>query len=138
MAIIEIKRNPGRRELLWFGLLFLIFFGIIGAMIYWKFDAPTTAYRVWIAAVLLAGLYYVCPPVRRPLYLGWMYAAYPIGFVVSYTVMLVIYYLVVTPIGLILRGMRRDSLCRRFDPAAKSYWIERGAEPDQQRYFRQF
>ena len=138
MAMIEINKHPSRKELLWFGLLFLLFFGIIGGLIYWKFQAPTVAYRIWIGAAVVAGIYFIFPPVRRPLYLAWMYAAFPIGLVISSLVMVLIFYAVVTPIGLILRLMGRDSLCRALDPGADTYWTERDIDAPHGRYFRQF
>jgi hypothetical protein len=67
-----------------------------------------------------------------------MYAAFPIGFVISYVLMAIIYYLVVTSIGLIMRIFGRDSMYRRFDRDAATYWFERRAEQAQDRYFRQF
>ena len=39
----------------------------------------------------------------RWIYLGMAYAALPIGFVVSYLMMVVVYYLVLTPIGVAMR-----------------------------------
>jgi Na+/proline symporter len=138
MAMIEIKKDPSRKELAWFGLLLLCFCGIIGALLYWKFDKPAAARIVWISGAALALIYYVIPPLRRPIFLGWMYAAFPIGFVISYVLMAIIYYAVVTPIGVIMRILGRDSMCRRFDGDAASYWHERRAEEAQDRYFRQF
>lgn len=44
-----------------------------------------------------------------------------------------IYYLVITPIGLLMRRSGRDTMSRRADPAAASYWIVReppGPPPD--------
>jgi hypothetical protein len=138
MAMIEINRNPSRRELLWFGLLFLLFFGIVGGLSYWKFNAQEVAFWIWSCAAAVAGLHFILPPLRRPLYLAWMYAAFPIGFVVSYVVLAAIYYLVITPIGLIMRLAGRDSMNRRFDAEAESYWSARDGADDQGRYFRQF
>ena len=49
------------------------------------------------------------------------------------------YYLVITPIGLLLRLFGKDALQRKIDPGADSYWIEREPEPlDRERYKKQF
>jgi hypothetical protein len=138
MAMIEINKKPSRRELLWFGALIPLFFGIIGGLAQWKFGAPTVARWIWIVAAAVTIIYFAIPPLRRPLYLGWIYAAFPIGLVISYVVMVLIFYAVVTPIGLVMRLMGRDSMCRNFDPAAKSYWTARAGASRQERYFRQF
>jgi hypothetical protein len=138
MAIIEINRNPSRRELAWFGALFMLFFAIIGGVIAWRFSGIAVAKWMWGIAALITAVYYALPPVRRPLYLGWMYAAYPIGWVISHVLLALIYYLVFTPIGFIMRSIGHDPLSRKYDRAASTYWIEHRPGGDPARYFRQF
>jgi len=46
----------------------------------------------------------------------------------TYVVLTVTYYLVLTPMGLLMRLFRRDPLNLRFDPDAESYWVP--VEPD--------
>jgi hypothetical protein len=77
------------------------------------------------------------PPVRRPKFLAWMYAAYPIGWVVSHRVLAIIYFGLLTPIGTLMGVFGYDPMARRFDRAAASYWVERGRNRDPARYFRQ-
>ena len=36
-----------------------------------------------------------------------------------------LFYVTVTPIGLIMRATGKDPLRLKFDPSARSYWIER-------------
>jgi hypothetical protein len=67
-----------------------------------------------------------------------MYAAYPIGWVVSHVLLALIYFGVLTPIGRIMAVCGYDPMERRFDRAASSYWIEREPNRDASRYFRQF
>lgn len=138
MAIIEINKKPSRRELNWFGALFATFFGVFGGLIWWKFDAPQVAVVIWVVAGAITVIYYAVPPLRILLYLGWMYAAFPIGWTVSQLVLVIVYYLVVTPTGLLMRLRGHDPLRRHFDKEAQSYWVEHrpGGEPT--RYFRQF
>ena len=138
MAMIEIKSDPSRRELNWFGLLMALFFAIVGAILLWQFDAQATAFVLWIVAAALTILYYVIPPIRRPMYLAWMYAAFPLGWVISHVLMAVIYYLVFTPTGLIMRIVGYDPMHRKFDPDAPTYWVEHKPGGDPERYFRQF
>jgi hypothetical protein len=67
-----------------------------------------------------------------------MLAALPIGWTISHLVLGAVYYLVLTPIGLVMRLLGRDPMQRRFDRSAKSYWIERTPRTDPSRHFRQF
>lgn len=138
MAIIDINRDPSRKTMLWFGALLALFCGLVGALLHWRFDLPRAARVVWTAGAGLAALYYAAPPLRRPIYLGWIYAFFPLGWVLSHILLGTIYYLVLTPIGLIMRLFGRDPLRRRFEPDAETYWIEYAAGQDPKRYFRQF
>ena len=138
MAVIEIRKDASRKELAWFGLLLLAFFGIVGALLRFRFDAPAAARWVWIGATAVTLVYYAGPPIRRYVFLGWMYAAYPIGWVVSHVLLAAVYYLVITPIGLAMRLLGRDPMRRRFEPDRDTYWIARSEGGDVRRYFRQF
>jgi hypothetical protein len=74
----------------------------------------------------------------RPVYFIALVATFPIGMVVGPIVMGGIYFLVFTPVALIFKLIGRDTMTRRFDPAASTYWIERPKTTDMKRYFRQF
>ena len=87
------------------------------------------------AAVAVIGL--IKPRATAPLYAAWMLAAFPIGWAMSYVMASIVYFLVVTPIGLLARLFGHDGMGRKFKPEAQSYWNE--TQPsDPKRYFRQF
>ena len=67
----------------------------------------------------------VSPGLLRIVYLGMIYATLPIGIVVSYVILAATYYLVLTPIGLVMRLCGYDPMHRRFDRKAESYWVPR-------------
>ena len=136
--MIRIEHDPSRRQLFVFGLLWLVFFGILGGMSWWRTGSFGTAGTFWAigAAIPAAGL--VWPGVLRIVYLLASYATFPIGFVVSYVILAVVYYLVLTPIGIVLRLAGKDPIQRRFDRGAKTYWTTRESDNASERYFRQF
>ncbi|MHC5009470.1 MAG: SxtJ family membrane protein [Planctomycetota bacterium] len=136
--MIEINRNPSRRELLVFGLLLGVFLALVGWIAWWRFEAHETATVLWCLAVALPLLHFLVPAVRRPLYLGWMYAAFPIGWFLSHLLLALIYYVILTPIGLFMRLLGRDPMRRRFDRETDSYWVRRSGPSEPARYFRQF
>ena len=75
----------------------------------------------------------------RMVFLGMSYLAWPIGFVVSHIILAAVYYLVLTPVGLVMRLVGYDPMKRRFDRDGSSYWIARDPSGvDSKRYFRQF
>jgi len=62
----------------------------------------------------------------------WLRLGLLLNAVVSPVAMGVLFYVVITPIGLVMRGFGHDPLRLMFDPAAASYWIKReppGPEP---------
>ena len=72
----------------------------------------------------------------RWIYCALMVVAFPIGFVISHVMMWFIYYVVITPIGLVFRVMGRDMLGRRLEPQKASYWHERSRPRDPASYFK--
>ena len=138
MAVIDIKWNPTKRELRQFGGLCLVFFGLIGAYVYSYHQATTAASILAGLAVGLGLMGLLVPMALRPIFVGWMVAAFPIGWTVSHLLLAVIYYLVLTPIGLILRVVGYDPLSRGFDDDAATYWSLRERSDDVSHYFRQF
>jgi len=136
--MIEFKKSFSRSELLWFGPLFAAFAGLVGWVAIHHFDAPKVATWIWASAAAVIVIYYLIPPLRRAIFVAWLAAVFPIGWVISHVLLSMVFYLLVLPIGLMLRLFRYDALQRRFDHDAVSYWIKRGPPADAKRYFRQF
>lgn len=136
--MLEINKNPTKKDLNLFGLLFLAFWALVGGIAWWRFDAPVVARYMWAIAAIVTFVHYAVPPVRRYVFLGWSYATYPLGWVVMHVILGIVFYLVITPIGLIMRAAGKDPMNRKPDPQANTYWIEHEQITDQSRYFRQF
>ena len=138
--MIEINKSPSRGELRWFGLIAAAFFGFIGGVLLAASGGESLALSqgLWAFGALLALVYYAIPAIQRAVYIGWMYAVFPIGWVVSHLLLGVTFYLVLTPIGLLLRLAGKDLLQRRLDRNAPSYWMQRKGVPEAPRYFKQF
>lgn len=138
MALLEINRNPSRRDLAWFGVVLLLFFIVMGGVLGRALASDAVRHGLWAVGGVLALVYYAVPIWRRPMFVGWMYAAYPVGLVVSHVLLGLVYFGVVTPIGLLMRAVGHDPMTRRFDRSAATYWVEREQVSDVKRYFRQF
>ncbi len=80
----------------------------------------------------------VLPRLLWPLFVVLSAVSYPIGVVVFHVVMAMVFYLVITPVGILFKIIGRDALHRRFDPSAATYWIRRKPPADVKQYFRQF
>jgi hypothetical protein len=138
MSLVEINKNPSPRELRWFGVIVLAFGGFVSAILYARFRWPVASWVPLAVLSVLAAVYYVVPALRRPIYLGWMYAFLPLGMLTSFLLLAVIYFLIFTPIGFVMRLVGRERVPRGFDRQAASYWVKRPPARPSESYFRQF
>lgn len=139
MALMEINCDPTPRQVRQFALLWLPgFCFLLAALCVWRWDSPTAAWLFIASGVasIVAGR--LQPGLMRVVFLAWMWAAFPIGWVVSHVLMAAIFFLVITPIGLTMRLLGRDPLSRGFDRTATTYWTPRRQDVDEASYFRQF
>ena len=134
----DIPFHPTRKTLRQFAVLWLIF---VGGCALWQGLARG---RPIVAAVLAAvaasvGLIgWIKPRAVRPLFVGWMVLAFPIGWTVSILLLALVYYGMFTPFAIAFRLLGRDALGLRPGPDRESYWEPHEAPLDVRRYFRQF
>jgi hypothetical protein len=138
MAMIVIDHHPSPRALRQFAALFLVFFGVAGYLILRRSGSTEAATVIWGVALLVGLLGFARPAAIRLVYVGMAYLAFPIGWIVSHIMLAIVLYLVLTPVGLVLRLTGKDPLVRGFDPEASSYWTPHRRPATIDRYFRQF
>lgn len=136
MSLVRIDWHPDRPALRRFGRTVLLGCALIAAALGWGRGAWTAAR--WVAGAGLvvggAGLSGV-RPLALPLYRLWMGVGFVMGTVVSHVLMAAVWYLVLTPIGLVLRLAGRDPLQRRGRGAA-TFWHDLPDRPvDHERQF---
>jgi hypothetical protein len=127
-------RAAGNRA---FGGVFAILFLAIGL---WPLAAggPLRVWALIIAAALLTVTWLAPALLAAPNRL-WMRFGALLHRVVSPIVLALMFFAVVTPLGLVMRMLGKDVLRLRRDPSAATYWIRReppGPEPSSMR--RQF
>lgn len=134
----DIPRNPTRSTLRQFGLICLVFFGGMAAW-RWVTTHTLSPFVVLLAvlAIALGLLGLLRPAWLRTVFVGWMIAAFPIGWVVSHIVLALMYYGVVMPVALTFRLMGRDALAIR-RPDSATYWRPKPSPGDVRRYFKQY
>jgi hypothetical protein len=136
MSLVRINKNPSGRQLAVFGAAWLIFLGISGCLS-WSRGHRGAAEAIWVLAALVPLGGTASRSFLRIVYLGLSYATYPIGFAVSHVILVLVYYVVLTPIGLTMRLFGYDPLARRFDAGAKTYWTPRNKAKTVESYFKQ-
>ena len=139
MIIEEIKNIKSETsDLKKFGLFIgaILFLGSLYLL--WK---QQHAYAVagFILGGVFAALAFVWPVVLKPIQRAWMAIAVVMGFVMSRIIVAVIFYGMVTPIGLAGRLAGKKFLDLKMDKVAASYWIRRDqANAEKSAYERQF
>jgi len=138
MSLIRIDHHPSRRQLAVFGVIWAVFFFVVGWIVLRSTGSLPTSGVIWTMAVAVPLVGAAVPELLRMVYLGMAYATFPIGFVLSHVSVALVYYLVLVPTGLTMRLSGYDPMHRRFDREAETYWIARDPDEDVKRYFRQF
>jgi len=118
-----------------FGLLFA---GVFALVAFWPLWPPALPNLWWLAgagAWLAAAL--LVPQRLRPLYRGWMAFGHALGWINSRILLGIVFFLLVTPIGLALRALGKDPLHRRRS-ATENYWVARDQPLDPQSLRNQF
>ena len=133
----DVIARPKPKVLRQFAGLWLVFFLALAGLRVLRGHADEWAVALVALALFVGILGLVRPGAVRFIYSGWMIAAFPIGWTVSQLMLVVLFYGVFTPVGLIFRLMRRDALGLR-RRTATSYWAVKPRAPQAEDYFRQF
>jgi hypothetical protein len=78
------------------------------------------------------------PQIARPFYVIWYFLGCCIGIVMGNLLFALFYYLLLTPMGLMMRLAGRDPLRKKFDRSTPTYWRDAEKVVDVKRYYRQF
>ena len=115
----KIKMNSNRN----FGLVFFIIFLILGL---WPITNGEEI-RIWL--ILLAFMFLILgimeSKLLSPLNRLWFKFGIMLGAIVAPIVMGAIFFIVVTPIGIVMSIMGKDLLNKKHDKKKETYWIKR-------------
>lgn len=136
MSLLRINRHPNRKDLRVFASLTLLF-GATFAWLALDKGQPALATIVALISLAIGLLGWLVPPAVRVIYLAAVYVTFPVGFVLSHVILAVVYYLVFTPVGLLMRLAGRDPLKRRFEVRQSSYWEPKTEPRPPASYLRQ-
>ena len=122
----EIKTlDTSKKAIRKFGLVIVVGLGVIGILISLKTHNLNVSKWLWGIGLLFLILSFILPTVLRPVYRIWMLLAYFIGGIVSRVILTVLFYVVLTPTGLVLRLFGKDILNQKFCENCNSYWVKK-------------
>lgn len=110
-----------------FGIVFAIVFAVVALWPPIFHAAPARFWALVVALVFLIAAF-LAPALLKPLNRLWFQFGMLLSKIVSPIVMGIIFFITVTPIGLIRRRINPDPLNQKFDREANSYWIRRDKE----------
>ena len=133
--IRELETGP--RELRKFGLMVGGVFVAIGVLFLLR-HKPSYPFFLGLGSTLIV-FGALWPRALKHIYIAWMALAFTLGFVMSNVILTLLFFLLVTPIGLLSRLFGKDFLARKLDKHGASYWIPRAHETrTAENYERQF
>lgn len=138
MIIQEIRSiKSGKKELREFGITFGIVLSLLGGLFLWRGRDYYTWFFIFSGVFISLGV--AAPIILKPIQKIWMALAIVIGWVMSRVILIILFYLIITPIGLLAKLFGKDFLNRKFDRTAESYWIMRKSTGfDKRSYENQF
>lgn len=111
---------------------------ILISLLLWYLGKTSFVYFSSIGGLFVI-LAFIAIPMLRPFHKLWMMLALAMGFVMSRVILTVLYYFILTPIGLIAKLVGKKFMPVRFDKSALTYWEKRENPVIQQiDYERQF
>ena len=75
----------------------------------------------------------LAPAVLRTAHRAWMGLAFAMGWVMTRVLLGLVYYGLITPVGVVRRTFGRSPVLTHPDPAAESYWIPKETPPAPER-----
>ncbi len=139
MALLEFDWTPGPKKLRTFGLAWAVLGLGLGLLLRGTGRLPAVPAGGIALLGLLGGAGALFrPALLRPLYVLLQVPAWPLGLVLGNLVLAVMFYLVLTPVGLVRRALGKDPLELRRKESRETYWTKRAGAPPRERYFRQF
>jgi Saxitoxin biosynthesis operon protein SxtJ len=118
MEHVEITKKTLRQFGLMVGGIFL-FIGL------WPLVWRQEAMRIWVVVpgALLAAAGLVMPGVLKHVYRGWMWVGHVMGWVNTRIILGVLFYGMLTPMGVFMKLTGRDPMRRKLEPDTKTYRV---------------
>ena len=124
---IPVLNRKGLRK---FGITTGIIIVILFAVLFpWVFNAEFMPIWPWVVASALWVPALLVPNSLQPVYALWMRLGHAIGWVNTRIILGLVFYIMILPMGLIMRMFGNDPMARKFDKTVSSYRVKTMSEP---------
>jgi multisubunit Na+/H+ antiporter MnhG subunit len=133
MEKLNLDRNSLKKFAIIMGTAFLVF----SLIVFFKHKAGY--FILGIVLVIFFVFAFIRPELLKPIYIVWMKFAFVLGWINTRIILIIVFYLVITPVGLLLKLFGKDILDIKIDKTKESYWIKKDKKQfSLQDYERQF
>ena len=116
------KLNLDKRTLRKFGMTMAIAFLIISGLLFFRHKHTGAVYSLIISCVFfITGT--TLPIFLNPVYMAWMRVAYILGWLTTRLILIILFYLFFTPVGLLIRLFKVDLL--EVKKKKETYWKDK-------------
>ena len=117
-----------RKELRQFGLLVGAVFTVMGL---WPLVFRGEPLRLWAIGIggLLIAFGGILPQLLAPIHKGWMWVGHILGWINTRILLGIVFYALITPIGLVFRLMGKDTMRQVFAESSTTYRVVRSPRP---------
>lgn len=126
LAIPELDRAGLKRFGLVTGGLVAVLFGLL---LPWLLGVPWPVWP-WVVGGALALWALAAPQSLKPVYRIWMRFGLIMGGIMNRVILGLVFFVVLLPLGLVMRLTGRDPLALRFEPGASTYRVASRVRPD--------
>jgi len=117
----EIKNIKSEKsDMRKFGIAIGVILLVIAGFLFWK---EKESYQIFLTVgTILFVLGILVPAVLKPIYWIWMIFATILGWIMTRVILSLLFYIIITPIGLIPRFFGKQFLELKWDKSKISYW----------------
>jgi hypothetical protein len=126
--------RPPLTTLRWFAAIWV---ALLAAWAFYARDSVSAAGILVGLAVAFGLLGVGLPTTLRPLFITMMVVTYPIGWLVSRVLLVLVFCCLFIPLALLFKLIGRDALGRRWESDRKSYWMPKVTGDEPRSYLRQ-
>jgi hypothetical protein len=112
--------NSEKSDLRKFGITIGVILLIIAGLLFWKKDQSFQLFFTTGAVLIVMSL--TIPVILKPVYWIWMIITTIIGWVMTRIILSLVFYVILTPIGIFSRLLGKQFLGLHWDKSKNSYW----------------
>lgn len=119
----NLKHRLSKNDLRKFGLIFsIVGAGLFGLLLPFLFSKGMPLWP-WYCAAVITGCALLLPQTLIVIYKPWMKFGAVAGWINTRIILAVLFYVILTPVGLLMRLFGKDPMARSFDGECESYRV---------------